>query len=200
MNICILASGTGSNFEAIINAKNKGVINSNISLLISNNSNCGAANIARENNIKFVHISRKKFENLSDNEYANIFITELEKEEIDLIVLAGYMKKIEDEVIMKYHNRIINIHPALLPSFGGKGMFGINVHKAVIDRGVQVSGLTIHFVNEEYDNGKIIFQKFVRISKKDNEYSLQKKILKFEHKYYSEIISKIEKGLIKIGN
>ena len=200
MNICILVSGTGSNFEAIINAKKKGIINSNISLLISNNSSCGAVNIARENNIKFVHISRKKFDKLNDNEYSNLFLTELEKENIDLIVLAGYMKKIEDDVIKKYHNRIINIHPALLPSFGGKGMFGINVHKAVIERGVQVSGLTIHFVNEEYDNGKIIFQKSMRVSKKDDEYSLQKKILKFEHKYYSEIIGKIEKGLIKIGN
>jgi len=118
---------------------------------------------------------------------------------IDLIVLAGYMKFIDKKIINRYNKRIINIHPALLPSFGGPGMFGINVHKAVIQSGVKVTGLTIHFVNEDYDKGEIVFQKCVKVSRKDDEFTLQKRILKLEHKYYSKIISKIESGKIKTG-
>jgi phosphoribosylglycinamide formyltransferase 1 len=200
LNICIFASGTGSNFEAIIKAKEKGIIKSKLALLITNNSTCNAVNIAVDNGIKYLHISRKKYADLSDEEYSDLFVNALEEENIDLIVLAGYMKIVELKVINRYRNRILNIHPALLPSFGGKGMFGINVHKAVIQSGVKVSGLSIHFVNEDYDKGKIIFQKCVNVSERDDEFSLQKKILKFEHEYYSEIISKIESGKIKIGN
>ncbi len=99
---------------------------------------------------------------------------------------------IETEVLKKYKNKIINIHPALLPSFGGKGMYGINVHKAVIASGVKVSGITVHFVNENYDEGKIIFQKCCEVKSDDDELSLQKKILKLEHKYYTQVIKMFE--------
>jgi formyltetrahydrofolate-dependent phosphoribosylglycinamide formyltransferase len=200
LNICIFASGTGSNFEAILKAKDSGIIKSNIALLITNNSLCNSVNIAVNNGIKYLHLSRKKYPDLNEDEYSDLFLNALEKEKIDLIVLAGYMKIIDSKIINLFRNRILNIHPALLPSFGGKGMYGINVHKAVIQSGVKVSGLSIHFVNEDYDKGKIIFQKCVNVSERDDEFSLQKKILKLEHKYYSEIISKIESGKIKIGN
>ena len=193
MYICVFASGGGSNFRAILNARRKGVIKSDIKLLVSNNSLCGAVGIAEENNIPFEHFSRKKYPVESDLEYGDILKCILEKYGIDFIVLAGYMKLIPVNVINRYENRIINIHPALLPAFGGEGMYGINVHKAVLERGVKFSGLTVHYVNREYDKGKIIFQKVVKVNEEDDEYTLQKKILKFEHKCYPQVIAEIEK-------
>jgi len=200
LNICIFASGAGSNFQAILDAKSKGIIHSNINLLITNNSKCGAVEIAESNYIDVIHISRKVYPHLDYVQYLNLFISALRKYKINLIVLAGYMKKIENEIVREYKNRIINIHPALLPSFGGENMYGINVHNAVIESGVKVSGLTIHFVNEEYDRGKIIYQKCVEIDDTDDAVSLQKKILNYEHESYPEVIKRIENGLIKIGD
>ena len=195
----MFASGSGTNFQAILNAHKKGIFNSDIVLLITNNSKCGAAEIAKENGVEVVHISRKIYPDLSDSVYTNLFLDKLNLYKIDLIILAGYMKMLDPLIVSKFHNRILNIHPALLPSFGGEGMYGINVHKAVIEAGVKVSGVTIHFVNENYDEGKIIFQKCVEVSEDDDEYSLQKKVLVLEHKYYSHVISEIEKGIIKVG-
>jgi phosphoribosylglycinamide formyltransferase 1 len=196
LNICVFASGGGSNFRAILEARRNGFLHSDIRILITNNSVCGAVEIAKEYGVNIFHISRKVFPELDDAEYGQVFVDKLKEYEIDLIVLAGYMKMIEPAVIKSFTNRIINIHPALLPSFGGKGMYGINVHKAVIETRVRVSGLTIHVVNEEYDKGRILFQKSVEVNEDDNEYTLQKKILVLEHKYYSYVIKKIEEGEI----
>ncbi|MBL7129044.1 MAG: phosphoribosylglycinamide formyltransferase [Ignavibacteria bacterium] len=198
MNICIFASGTGTNFNSILKAKKRGKIKSEIPLLITNNSKCKAAEIAKRNNVNVEHISRKVYPDHSDRAYSNLFLSALKKNDIDLIVLAGYMKLIEVPVVRRYKNRIINIHPALLPSFGGQGMYGMNVHRAVIEAGVKVSGVSIHFVNEKYDEGKIIYQKCVPVSD-DDEFSLQKKVLKLEHKSYVEVIKMMEEGKIKIG-
>jgi phosphoribosylglycinamide formyltransferase 1 len=195
LNICIFASGSGTNFRAIIEAKKSGIIKSNISLLITNNSDCGAVNIAVENNILFFHISRKVFPNCTDEEYSQIFLDKLEEYKIDLIVLAGYMKMIDAGIIRKFHNRIINIHPALLPAFGGKGMYGMNVHKAVIEAGVKESGVTIHYVNENYDDGKIILQEKVEVTPDDTAETLQKKVLKLEHRCYAMAIGILEKKI-----
>lgn len=197
MNISVFASGTGSNFEAILKACRKGQIESRIKLLITNNSGCGAAEIARRYGVNVIHISRKVFPGLDEREYGSEFLKILNENEIDFIVLAGYMKILPEELVKHYENRIINIHPALLPSFGGKGMYGINVHKAVIEAGVKVTGITIHYVNTEYDKGKIIYQKCVEVDESDDEYSLQKKVLKYEHEYYPVIISKLEKEIKK---
>jgi phosphoribosylglycinamide formyltransferase 1 len=197
LNICIFASGSGTNFKAIIEAKKSGIIISEIKLLVTNNSDCGAVSIAAENNIPFFHISRKVYPGLSDEEYSNLFLNKLEEHKIDFIVLAGYMKMMDSKVVRRFPNRIINIHPALLPDFGGKGMYGMNVHRAVIESGMKVSGVTIHFVNEKYDDGKIIFQKSVEVAEDDTAETLQKKVLKLEHKYYAVVISMFERGLIK---
>jgi len=194
LNICIFASGGGSNFKAILDAKKNNIFKSDIRLLITNNSGCGALSIAKENHIPYFHISRKKYPDLSDLDYANLFIDKLNEYEIDFIVLAGYMKKIEKPVLEKFENKIINIHPALLPSFGGEGMYGINVHRAVIESKEKKSGITIHLVNDEYDKGKILFQKEIEVSEDDNELTLQKKVLELEHKYYSLIIKNFEEG------
>lgn len=192
MNICVFASGSGTNFRALIEAKKSGIIKSDISLLITNNSDCGAVQIALENNIPYYHISRKAYPDCSDTGYAEIFLEKLDAHKIDFIALAGYMKMIDSRIIRKFHNRIVNIHPALLPLFGGKGMYGMNVHIAVIESGAKESGVTIHYVNEEYDKGKIILQEKVAVEPGDTAESLQKKVLKLEHRCYAEAIRKLE--------
>lgn len=193
LNISVFASGGGSNFKAILKAKRNGIIKSNIPLLITNNSHCGAVEIAKKNSVNVVHISRKIYPDLDEKEYSQVFLNVLEEFKIDLIVLAGYMKLLPEYVVERYENKIINIHPALLPSFCGKGMYGINVHRAVLEAGVKVTGITIHYVNKEYDKGKIIFQKCVEIKENDDEISLQKRVLKYEHKYYPLVIASLEK-------
>ncbi|MBL8008874.1 MAG: phosphoribosylglycinamide formyltransferase, partial [Ignavibacteria bacterium] len=137
MNICVFASGAGSNFKAILDSIKKGVLRSRVCLLITNNPDCGAVKIAEKYKINHLTLNKKLFPELSEKEYSDKFLYALKKYEIDFIVLAGYMKMIRPEVLRKYKNKIINIHPALLPSFGGKGMYGINVHKAVIASGVK---------------------------------------------------------------
>ena len=194
MNICIFASGNGSNFKSIYRAHRKGKIKSNIKLLITNNSSCGVALFAKKYKIPCEHISSEKYD---DNELEIKMTSVLIKHKIDFIVLAGYMKKLPDSIVNKYQDRIINIHPALLPSFGGKGMYGLNVHKAVLESGVRYSGLTIHYVDNEYDNGRIIFQKSVKIDDEDTPETLQEKILKQEHIYYPKIIAELEKNYEK---
>ena len=200
MNICVFASGSGTNFKAIIDSIKSGFLSSKISLLITNNPRCTAAEIAKENGIDIKSINRKLYPSLTDTEYSAKFLEAMAIHEINFIVLAGYMKKIPDEVISSFRDRIINTHPALLPLFGGKDMFGINVHRAVIASGMKVSGITIHFVEENYDEGNIIFQHCCDVKYDDDEFSLQEKIKKLEHKYYSEIIRKFEEEKIKIAN
>lgn len=190
----MFASGSGSNFRELLEASKSNYIKSEFKLLITNNSRCGAVDIAKEFGVESFHISRKIFPDLNDSDYAKLFSDLLEKYSIDLIVLAGYMKMIEPDVIRKFTNRIINVHPALLPSFGGIGMYGMNVHKAVIESGVKESGVTIHLVDEVYDNGSILLQEKVIVENNDDEFTLQKKVLALEHRYYKEVIKQIEEG------
>ncbi len=201
MNICIFASGAGSNFNAILRSAKEGYLSSKISLLITNNSGSGAAQIALENGVECLHISRKKFAELADTEYSELILRELVSRDIDFVVLCGYMKMMEESVTGHFKDRIINIHPALLPSFGGKGMYGINVHKAVIDSGAKVSGITIHFVDGGYDTGRIIFQKCCEVNDSDDEFTLAERIRGMEHRYYPEVIRKFEEQKIIVeGN
>jgi phosphoribosylglycinamide formyltransferase 1 len=190
LNICVLASGKGSNLESIINSHKNGIISSTVSLVISNNSNSNALNIARTNQIPALHLSRLKFD--SDEQFAGEFLNLLKKYSIDLIITAGYMKLLPHEVVCAYKNRILNIHPALLPEFGGKGMYGMNVHEAVIKKGAKFSGATVHIVDEVYDNGPIVLQERVVVEPEDNPETLQKKVLKIEHRILSEAIKLFE--------
>jgi len=190
LKLCVLASGRGSNLRAIINAQKKGRIRSKVRLVISNNSDSDALRSARAFNIPGFHLSQKKFN--SETEFVNEFLNILEKFSIDFIVLAGYMKMINPEIIRKYKNRIINIHPALLPDFGGKGMYGIHVHEAVISSGVKTTGVTVHFVDEIYDHGAILLQKKVKVKDGDTPEVLQKRVLRTEHKIYPEAIKLLE--------
>lgn len=199
MKICVFASGAGTNFKAIIGSVKKGIIHSEISLLISNNPDCNAVKIARKHKINFEIINKNLFDDFPKSKISGLYLNTLKKYKIDFIVLAGFTQYIPAEVIKKYRDKIINIHPALLPAFGGKGMYGMKVHKAVIESGVKVSGITIHFVNEIYDEGKIIFQKCLNVGNDDDEFLLRKRIQKLEHRYYPLIIKKFEDGKIRVS-
>jgi len=186
-NIVVFASGSGSNFQAIIDSIGKGEIDAQISGLIASRSGIGAIERAISHNIPHYVPSDES----SGTGFSDVLISKLKEWNPDLIVLAGFLKKIPSEVIETYRNRIINIHPSLLPKFGGKGFYGINVHKAVVHAGETESGCTVHFVNEHYDKGDIIRQKKVTVSDDDTPETLAQKVLKQEHKLLPNVIAEI---------
>lgn len=196
MNITVFASGRGSNFQAILNAIDRGVLSARISLLLSNRSDAGAMEIARLRGIPTIHLSQKMF--VSDGEFAQHMLSVLNKHNTELIALAGYLKHIPSRVIEQYRNRIVNIHPALLPSFGGAGMYGHYVHEAVIASGVKVSGATVHLVDEEYDRGPILLQKTVEVVPNDTADSLAARVLKIEHEIFPLALKAFVEGKVKI--
>ncbi len=190
MNLCVLASGWGSTLSSIIHAVKTGKISSKIVLVISNNSTSNALNIASENQIPAVHLSQKQFG--TEAEYDNKLLELLKQHKVDMIILAGYMKLIPAGVVKKYKYRILNIHPALIPSFCGKGLYGLKVHEAVLNYGAKVTGVTIHLVDEEYDTGPIVLQKIVFVNDDDTPETLQKRVLAVEHEIYPEAIKLFE--------
>tara|TARA_B100002051_G_C16732137_1_gene638924 strand:+ start:109 stop:711 length:603 start_codon:yes stop_codon:yes gene_type:complete len=183
-NLAVFASGTGSNFINIYNHIINGNIFGNLALLISNNPTCKAVEFAKENSIAYQIINKFRF---SDNVEEKM-LQVLDDNNIHLIILAGYMKKISRKIIEKYDEKIINIHPALLPKFGGKGFYGMNVHRAVIDSNQDKTGITIHFVNGEYDAGDIIYQQEIKVFKEDSPDTLAKRVLELEHENYPRIV------------
>lgn len=190
MNLCVLASGTGTNLKSIIISYKKRKIKSKVVLVISNNSNSKALNIARSYQIPALHLSSKLFS--SESEYVQAFLKLLCDYHVDLIILAGYMKLIPTEIVRAYKNRILNIHPALLPSFCGQGMYGLKVHEAVLNYGVKVTGVSVHIVDEQYDTGPVVIQKTVKVLDDDTPETLQKRVLKVEHKIFPEAIKLFE--------
>jgi formyltetrahydrofolate-dependent phosphoribosylglycinamide formyltransferase len=197
LKIAVFVSGRGSNLKSVINAIEKREIEAEIAAVISDKLDCPAFAIPRELNIPVYSVSVKPAKEFCDY---NFLMQKLDELKIDLVVLAGFLKKIPDEFVDKYENRIINIHPALLPSFGGKGMYGMNVHKAVFNRSCQVSGVTVHFVNKIYDDGKIIAQQCVDISDVESPEEIAERVLKTEHKLLPFVIGKISKGEVLIKN
>ena len=190
MNIAIFASGAGTNAEVIIKRLHTylGEIKASLALIVSNNADAGVLNIAKNNHIAFEIIDCK---NTVLQEIPSAYLTVLTKHKIDFIILAGYLKKIPVEVIKSYPQKIVNIHPALLPAYGGAGMYGMHVHEAVIAAAEKQSGITIHYVDEVYDHGKIIFQASCIIENGETAENLAKKIHVLEHKYYTKEIANI---------
>lgn len=183
-HIAIFASGMGSNAQKIIDHFALRDSKAKIALIVCNNPNAGVLKIAENENIPSLIIERGKF---TEEGYIN----ELKKNEIDLIVLAGFLWKVPGVLIQSYEEKIINIHPALLPKFGGKGMFGNKVHEAIINSKEKESGITIHYVDEIYDHGKIIFQAKCKVGENDTPETLAEKIHELEHKHYPKVIEKI---------
>ena len=191
INIAVLASGRGSNFSAIIRAVKKGLIKANLSLLVCDNPKAGVIEKARRAGIKIALVERKDF--ASKIEFEKKIIRHLEECNIELVVMAGFMRLLSPDFVSRYKGRILNIHPALLPSF--KGVEGI---KDAFNYGVKVTGVTVHFVDEEMDHGPIILQKAVKIEESDTQESLEEKIHKTEHLLYPQAIKMFIEGCLKI--
>ena len=174
--IAVLVSGGGTNLQALIDAARDGIIESGeISLVLSNNKDAYALTRAKNAGIKSEVVLKKDYATAADFEKALIAV--LEKEKIELIVLAGFMSILSEGFTSHYKDRIINVHPSLIPSFCGKGFYGLRVHEAALAYGVKVSGATVHFVNEIPDGGKIIMQKAVEVRENDTPELLQRRIM-----------------------
>ena len=180
MNVAVFISGGGTNLQAIIDAIKENKINGKIKLVFSNRKNAYGLIRAQNESIDTFYLNRKKF--FSDEEYDERILEELEINNIDLIVLAGYLNILSSKLVSNYSNRIINIHPSLIPSFCGDGFYGENVHKAVIKSGVKFTGATTHFVDENVDTGAIILQDVVPIFINDDFETVAKRVLEIEHK------------------
>ncbi|MBI4417547.1 MAG: phosphoribosylglycinamide formyltransferase [Ignavibacteriales bacterium] len=194
MNLAVFASGRGSNLGAILEAIRKGDLPARLSVVISNNASAGALELARSNHIPAVRIRQQEYP--SEEAFSEALISLLAQHEVDFIALAGYMRMIPPDVIARFRNRITNIHPALLPSFGGSGMYGMRVHEAVIRSGVKISGVTVHLVDEEYDHGPIVMQRAIEVTANDDPVSLAAKVQKLEHEMYPQALRAFAEGRV----
>ena len=189
LKIGVLASGGGSNLQSIIDKSLEGSMNGDVVVVISNNSKAKALERAANHGIDGLHIS--SFTEGTQEKADKKICAEMVSRGVDLVVLAGYMKSVSSELLDTCEGRIINIHPALLPKFGGTGMYGMHVHEAVIASGEKESGPSVHYVDSEYDHGSIIAQVKVPVYPEDTPDKLQKRILIEEHKLLPEVIQKI---------
>ncbi len=195
-NIAIFASGRGSNFQSVHAKILGGEIPGRIAVLICDNPNAGAIDYAHQHKIPVAVVPPRDYP--TPEGFGRALIEILQQHGISLIVLAGYLKKIPDNLVEHYSNRILNIHPALLPAFGGKGMYGINVHRAVFQSGAQVSGVTVHLVNCEYDAGPIVLQKAVDIRDCSTPEQIAEKVLAVEHQLLPEAVKLLLEHEIEI--
>lgn len=186
-NIAVLVSGGGTNLQSIIDAAEDGKINGQVKLVISNKEGAYGLERARKHKIRAV---------FEKDEQAIIDI--MKENEIDLVVLAGFLKILSSNFTRAFENKIINIHPSLIPSFCGKGYYGLKVHEAAVEYGVKVSGATVHFVDENTDTGAIIMQKTVDVLPDDSAQDLQKRVLCVEHEILSQVIAKFCEDKIKL--
>lgn len=189
-----LASGRGSNMQAIIEACRAGRLEAEPVVVISNNTGSGALALARKEQVPAFHLSLETHP--GPRQLDEAITATLKKHEVDLVILAGYMKKIGPVLLKSYRNRILNIHPSLLPKFGGRGMYGLHVHEAVLAAGETRTGVTIHLVNDEYDQGRILAQREVKVTPDDTAQSLAARVLEVEHALYVEVLRDITAGRI----
>lgn len=194
--IAVLVSGGGTNLQALINSQKKGIIESGeIKLVISNNSNAYALKRAEKANIDTAIVLKKDF--ASQLEFEEKIVEKLNEYDIDLIVLAGFMSILSESFTSRYSNRILNVHPSLIPSFCGKGFYGLKVHEEALKKGVKVTGATVHFVNEIPDGGEIILQKAVYIKEDDTPETLQKRVMRLaEWKILPAAVEQVSKKII----
>ena len=197
LRCAVFASGSGSNFQALLDRKRQNDLHVDFVLFIGNNSGAKSFERARKNDIPALHLAPSQFS--SEETYAAKLLSVLQEKNVELLVLAGYMKKLPAGIIKTFHHRIVNIHPGLLPAFGGKGMYGAHVHEAVIAYGAKISGVTVHFVDEEYDHGPIILQSTIDVLDGDDPHSLAERVLKLEHASYWRAIEAIARKKITVS-
>ncbi|MFH1416197.1 MAG: phosphoribosylglycinamide formyltransferase [Elusimicrobiota bacterium] len=186
MRIAVLVSGSGSNLQALIDGCRSGYIPGQIVLVVSSKPDVYALARAAKEKIDAVVIEKKNYED--ETAFTEDMLKALDDKKVDLVCLAGYLLRIAPEIINAYRNRIINIHPALLPSYGGKGMYGLRVHEAVLAGGDKYTGCTVHFVDEKYDHGTIIMQEKVPVLEGDTPETLAERVLEEEHKLFPKAV------------
>lgn len=196
LQVAVLASGSGSNLAALVDAINNGKLDAEIAVVISNRPDAGALTIAEENDIPHLWLSQEHF--ASPEELEQAFLSAFSRYSVELIALAGYLKKITPAILREYKHRILNIHPALLPAFGGKGMFGKHVHQAVLEYGCKVTGVTVHLIDEEYDTGPPVLQRCVPVEQDDTPETLAARVLKEEHRIYAEAIQLFAEDRVEV--
>lgn len=196
MRLGFLASHNGSNMQAIIEACKTGALAATPAVVISNNADSGALARAMRESIPHYHFSSKTHPDEAALDQA--ILDALLRHEVDIVILAGYMKKLGRRILAHYAGAILNIHPALLPKFGGQGMWGIHVHEAVVAAGEKESGASVHLVDEEYDEGPIIAQARVPVMGDDTPQTLAARVLKVEHELFPGVLQKIACGEIRI--
>ncbi len=199
--VAVLVSGGGTNLQAILDAEKSGIIKSGeVSVVVSSKDGAYALERAKAHNVEGIVIPRKEFPDRKS--YSEALAAELERRGIDLVVLAGFMIILDPSFISRFANRIINVHPALIPSFCGDGFYGLHVHEAALAKGVKVSGATVHFVNEVCDGGPIILQKAVEVEEGDTPETLQRRIMeRAEWKILPEAVELFCAGKLKVeGN
>lgn len=196
--VMVSGAGRGSNMQAIIDGCKSGKIAGEVAVVIGVKDDAPAMERAAGQGIETAAISPKLFENAQD--YDDAVLKTLKDNKIDLICLAGYMRVLGQNIVDAYRNAIMNVHPALIPSFCGKGMYGHHVHEAVIARGVKFSGVTVHLVDEEYDTGPIILQSIVPVEQDDTPDTLAARVLEKEHETYVEAVSLFAQGRLRVEN
>jgi phosphoribosylglycinamide formyltransferase 1 len=196
LRCAVFASGGGSNFGALLDRKKAGDLHVDFVLFIGNNSTAPAFERARNHAVPAVHLAPSHY--ASEEDYTDRLSTLLGEYRVELIILAGYMKKIPLQIVKSYRYRIVNIHPGLLPAFGGQGLYGSRVHEAVIACGAKITGVTVHFVDEEYDHGPIILQRAVEVRDADDPHTLAERVLKVEHASYWQAVEAIAQGRITV--
>ncbi|WP_032121496.1 phosphoribosylglycinamide formyltransferase [Clostridium amazonitimonense] len=195
LRIAFLISGSGTNLQYIIDKINQGEINCSMEMVISDNPLAKGIERAKKQGIPCYVLDKKIYgENIGDEVFKII------GDKVDLIVLGGFLSILKGPLLKRYKNKIINIHPSLIPSFCGKGMYGIKVHQAVIDSGVKVTGCTVHFVNEEIDRGAILIQRALYINPEEKAETLQRRVLKEEHLCLLEAIKSISENRVEFNH
>lgn len=195
LNVAVFASGRGTNFQSILAAVERGELEINVVLCLSDRESAGALTHAKDQGIPTTVLHPRDYQ--TGEEYADSLARVLERHSTEFIALAGYLKKIPTEIIRMFKNRIINIHPALLPAFGGAGMYGRRVHEAVVKYGVHWTGATVHVVDEEYDTGPIVLQEVVPVFPDDSPEDVAERVLEVEHRLYPAALRLFAQNRIK---
>lgn len=196
LRIAFLVSGNGTLFEYLTQKIQEGEVDAESVLLLSSNPEAPALQRAERLRVPTIILQRADF--VSGEDFSNAMLHELSARDVNLICLAGYMKRIPSAVVQKYRHRMINIHPALLPAFGGKGMYGRHVHEAVIEYGARLSGVTVHLVDEEYDHGPIVLQRAVFVMLDDTPETLEHRVHEVEYQIYLDAVKLFAQDRLKI--
>jgi phosphoribosylglycinamide formyltransferase-1 len=196
--VAVFISGSGSNLQALIDGTKAGILSAKIVLVVSSRRDAYGLERAAKENIDTFVFKAKKYASLG--EAGQVLLGKLAEHKVDYVALAGYLKLLPAELVKAYRNRIVNIHPALLPKYGGKGMYGHFVHEAVIANGDKESGVSVHLVDEIYDHGKVLEQVRVPVMPDDSPDDLAARVLKQEHKLYARVLEKLIKGKYHITN